>query len=807
MKAIRYLLRADLRHRWRGLVGLALMIGVAGATVMSTIAAARRTDSAFARLLHTTNTWDLTVAPGTGVASHLTDAAVGRLAGVEQAASMRTVQIGRRHASTLAEFDTVGLSEVSDGVMGYTLGRPRVTEGRVPRRDRGHEVLVNKAFAALNHVGVGARLSLAASTGNRPNGPFDPHKTIPINLRVVGVGARPDEILTDDGFGTPQMTLSPAFERAYPGADHAYLLIAAKLRNGPHALSRFEHDVARLEPDESFGYQTTASTRSKVARSIRPQVGMLGAFAIVLTLTASFVVGQALSRRTALDAVDHPALRGLGMSRRQLFATTMTRAFIAACAGAVLAAALTALSSIVTPLGPGHAIEPNPGFAPDLTVLIVGAVILIGAVVVLAAWPAWRAARVRQSSALLHPSHTAGVLTHIGAPPALVSGVRMALEPGRGRTAVPVRTTIVASVLAMAMAIGALVFASSLNDLVDTPRLYGWNWDLQLRVSADTPVQQAEEHAKMDQILARHAAIVTVGRYSLTDATFATGLVPTVGIDPTRPALGPTVISGRLPRQADEVAIAQHTLKQLGSRVGRTVVVKDTTGADTTLHVVGTVVLPGLANFPAQDKTALGEGTVVTSPLLKRLGPDFGTEFFIVRFSHDASARDRHSLATKLLGVAPPGSEGLELKTAQKPADVIGYQRVRSTPFFVAGMLALLAAMTLAHSLVIGTRRRRRDFAILSTIGFTRRQVATSVAWQATTVGILALAFGVPLGIVLGRWAWITLAHDLGTVARVSVPWAVALAVPAVLLLVNVVAAIPARTATRIRPAVALRSE
>jgi ABC-type lipoprotein release transport system permease subunit len=113
-----------------------------------------------------------------------------------------------------------------------------------------------------------------------------------------------------------------------------------------------------------------------------------------------------------------------------------------------------------------------------------------------------------------------------------------------------------------------------------------------------------------------------------------------------------------------------------------------------------------------------------------------------------------------------------------------------------------------ANALFSAVRRRRRDLALLATLGLTRRQVSATVAWQATTVGILTLAIGLPLGIIGGRWAWGRLADDLGTLSEPKVPLLLlVLAVPVVLLLVNAVAFVPGRMAARLRPAVVLRSE
>ena len=52
----------------------------------------------------------------------------------------------------------------------------------------------------------------------------------------------------------------------------------------------------------------------------------------------------------------------------------------------------------------------------------------------------------------------------------------MALEPGEGRSAVPVRSALLGSVLAVAVVVTTLTFGNSLQTLVSNPALYGWNW-------------------------------------------------------------------------------------------------------------------------------------------------------------------------------------------------------------------------------------------------------------------------------------------------------------------------------------------
>jgi hypothetical protein len=54
-------LRADLRTRWRGLLGLALLLGLIGGVALTAAAGARRTDTAYSRLLGWANASPVTV--------------------------------------------------------------------------------------------------------------------------------------------------------------------------------------------------------------------------------------------------------------------------------------------------------------------------------------------------------------------------------------------------------------------------------------------------------------------------------------------------------------------------------------------------------------------------------------------------------------------------------------------------------------------------------------------------------------------------------------------------------------------------
>ena len=143
-----------------------------------------------------------------------------------------------------------------------------------------------------------------------------------------------------------------------------------------------------------------------------------------------------------------------------------------------------------------------------------------------------------------------------------------------------------------------------------------------------------------------------------------------------------------------------------------------------------------------------------------------------------------------------------------RPSSIGDFGGIQGLPTLLAALLALTAAAALAHALVTSVRRRRRELAILKTLGFVRGQILAAVTWQATTLAGVGLLVGLPLGVALGRFIWNRFAEDLGVVPEPIVPaGSTLLIIPATLLLATLIAAIPGRMAARTQPAFALRAE
>jgi predicted lysophospholipase L1 biosynthesis ABC-type transport system permease subunit len=194
-----------------------------------------------------------------------------------------------------------------------------------------------------------------------------------------------------------------------------------------------------------------------------------------------------------------------------------------------------------------------------------------------------------------------------------------------------------------------------------------------------------------------------------------------------------------------------------------------------------------------------GQGAALTLSGLESLRPDIQGDAFYVRFKEGINRRT----AERRLG-----RENLFVLPRQDPGDLASIRRIANVPLVLAGLLAAMSAATLAHTLITSIRRRRRDFALLRTLGFVSRQVQVTVAWQASMLALVALALGIPIGVAAGRWGWRLFTDSLGVVPDPAISWIVlVLLVPATLMLANLIAFVPGRIAGRVRPAVVLRTE
>ena len=434
-------------------------------------------------------------------------------------------------------------------------------------------------------------------------------------------------------------------------------------------------------------------------------------------------------------------------------------------------------------------------------------------VLLLSVVPALRASRARgdaQGAALVaefrRPSAIAGFVARSGLPASAATGVRLALEPGRGRTAVPVRSAVVALTVAVVALTASFGFSASFAHLVATPRLYGEFGNF----GGGYPFGGGFHDAIAAMVADPGLSDVTVGNFREAVSVQGPGGAVEVnawGLDILKGALTPTMAKGSWPVSTGELALGGKTMRQVGAGIGDTVQVHVADNV-VPLKVVGQAVF-GTGGFGP----GLAEGAGMTFSQLQAFFPQDARTQFFANLAPGAtggavSARLNHRFA-------PLGAPVASLKDAQaagaypKEAAVIAeFGSAQRIPLALSGLLAVAAVGTLMHVLVTSIRRRRRDLAVLKTLGFVRHQISATVAWEATTLVSIALLIGLPLGVAVGRWGWTLFADAIGVlpVPVVDLP-PLLIAIPMTLLLANLIAVVPGRVAAATRPAAVFRAE
>jgi hypothetical protein len=233
------------------------------------------------------------------------------------------------------------------------------------------------------------------------------------------------------------------------------------------------------------------------------------------------------------------------------------------------------------------------------------------------------------------------------------------------------------------------------------------------------------------------------------------------------------------------------------------------------LTIVGTATMPTVGVGHGLH-LSMGTGAVLDQNLIPLADQDIqqegnGPNVYFVRtrpgISGAAAARSLSGMANEI-SIAAGQPQSVMLSGVQHPAQIVNYRSMGSTPAILAGALALGAVSALGLTLSASVRRRRRDLALLKTLGFTGRQLAATVAWQASVSVGIGTVIGVPLGVALGRTLWVLFAEELYAEPHPTVSiLSLVVVVIAALGLANLVAAIPGRRAARTPTALVLRAE
>jgi hypothetical protein len=280
--------------------------------------------------------------------------------------------------------------------------------------------------------------------------------------------------------------------------------------------------------------------------------------------------------------------------------------------------------------------------------------------------------------------------------------------------------------------------------------------------------------------------------YSYGNAQIDRETVPILIGDP-HASLGPTIVSGHTLEADNEVVVGAATLATLHKKVGDTISISYGSPQDapiyvppTPLKIVGTATMPAIGTSGGIHPS-MGTGALISSGIgppsfhQALMSPDpnrNGPIIYVVQLKRSvppaaglSSVQRVANAATRLINADPnSGGDTYVVLPVQRPAEIANYQSTGGTPAILASGLAAGAIVALGLTLVASVRRRRRDLALLKTIGFTKRQLAAAIAWQASVAAIVGIVIGVPVGIALGRWLWTLFAQAIYAAPVASVP-------------------------------------
>jgi len=776
--------RSEIRSRWLSLVLIGFLAGVVGAVAISGVALARRTTTAYDRL---------------GEATEVDDARGYVLRYPELVDELTELPV-----VTESWVGGIGVAKV-DGdntFVGITAGPrvssplldPIVLDGRLPAASTDPdviEIVLREDFQREFEVPLGARFPVQFlseadyfrfDTGFEDGEVHGPRAV----LEVVGT------VRLAGGFTTvPPSFASEAALESHPEAfiGTSYFV---RLDGGRAAYPELEASIEdlvgdRTLPPEAEEFSVVDVSDTSIAEASVDNTALLLGRALMIFALAAAVFGgvavtQALARHHTATAQAREVEQALGLTRAQQTAARLLSGLLPAGLATVLAAIGAVAAAGIEPIGAIDLYEPHPGAAVNLTVLAVGlAVVFAGVLAATAVTGALQGRRrvdgpVRESSMVNRVSRLGG-----SAPTVL--GLRFALEPGRGARAVPVRSAIIGATVGVAGVVAGLVFVSSLDRLIGSPARSAIPFDVGI---ADVTREDLEGEILDDPVVGDVSVIESAPL--LLDGLNVDGHA----IEDLRGSLDIGIEEGRLPRTPDEITLGLRAAQDLDVGAGDTVTARKPGGQERELAVVGVAVVP---TFNGEE---LGLNALLTP---EGLEANAVAAAFSGAAVEVAPGQDVGEL-TELL------ASRFEADSQPVPVAVQNLEELGGLPAGVAAIVGSIAVIALANALIVAVRRRRRDLAVLRSMGFTRRQTAVTVMVMSLAIVAIGVLIGLPVGLAVGATLWRLTASGAFVLSDAYFRWEL-LVLPALgaVLIALVAASIPARQAASQSSAEGLRTE
>lgn len=775
---------SEVRRRWRPVVVLAFLTALAGGAALTAIIGAHRSAVVVDETMQEhrqPHVMSLPNLPGFDWTP------IVDLPYVESYGLFAATALCLKETGGFASAKTLCTQPPVQGGWYDSIWRLDVLQGRMPTRPS--EIAINRLAQHQYGWRVGTELRVLGvrpgrledlwagrPRGRRPWGP-----TFEVTVAAVVRGEDAWRVISG-GKGAAGFVMSRSFIPTYGHLleyrEQAFL----RLRGGEGDVRRLHADITRITGDPAFPIRNVGDAQRRVERGTGIEAAALALFAAAVVTAAAVLLGQALFRLVNAGVGDAHTLRSLGMSRRAVVAALAAPGAVVGALGAVGAILIAVAASSRVPIGLARSFDLHAGTKVDLPMLGLGASIILVGLVLASLVTAALAIRAPQRAAARGLGRAAALAARLPLPPAVALGVRMALERRRGADSIPIRPGLIGAAVAVLAVVAAFTVRQGIVDTLSHPEWGGKTWEL-----AYFPDLRAKAIANDEDV---------AGAAKVTHATVdLDGLpVPAYAFRPVGRPLEVVMLGGRAPRRDDEIALGPSTATALDVGVGDSLPAGS--GAAGRVRVVGKALLVEEGGHAAYD-----EGAWTTPAGLERLEPQ--QIDWIFYFVHVRPGADIGRLRQRLAAAGGVPNDGWP-----PPAALDNLQTTQNVPSLLGALLALLGAGAVGHMLATTVRRRGHDLAVLRALGLSSRQTRLVLAAQASTVAVVGLALGIPLGVLAGHLIWrsITSSMPLAYVAPGFV-LAAGLVIPAAFVVVNAVAVWPAHAAARIHAAAMLRAE
>jgi hypothetical protein len=458
---------------------------------MAAVAGARRTQSAFPTYLASTHPSDLTVPsgfddPAVGLDSGYDPPLIARIAHLPGVAGLATYVGFDGNIDNITGFDLqTGAGQSPPTIEGSLDGEfatwdtVRVVKGEMFDPNRTDQAVMNASAAAEAGLHIGSVVRFSLYTDREEGAGYSGPAHRFVSVEIVGVVVFSRDVVEDDiaRLTSAVVLLTPTLARQLAPDYSYYSYSALRLQRGAAGDTKVQEEVATVLRNNSAGAYVTAVTEAKAERAVKPESIALAVFGGIVALAALLIAAQVIGRQLRGATAEVSILRALGAGPSLTSCDGLIGILAATIVGSVLAAAVAVALSPIAPLGVVRPVYPHLGIAFDWAVLGIGSAGLVVCLGTFATGLAYYLAPHRRRLRGVRPrAHDAGVVRAVAASPlpvAATTGLRFALEPGAGRSAAPVRSAILGTVLASVILTATLVLERASTASLRTRRFTG----------------------------------------------------------------------------------------------------------------------------------------------------------------------------------------------------------------------------------------------------------------------------------------------------------------------------------------------